>query len=1192
MSDNVEEEKKNNDDETFKLILKLDNQIQEVKKSILCLPDYNLDLDFGLDFDINEEEKKQNNEIKTEKIIINNNIENKEEEEKLKNKKHQDNFELNEQNNDIINENNNNLQNNESLHSEPVDNNNKEKKDEENFKKNINDNIEENIKIENKNTEDRNDENKNDDKNEDKNAEDKNIENNEDKNDENKNDDNKEDKNNENKNDISSNFDILLTDEEKEEEGKNNKINNFHINNGNNININNENNNIDENYISNNENHISNEKNNKDNDNNNINDENNHINEKNSNEKNNDINGETNVNQNENINNIFISHNSNFDEDNNEEGNKNIIINNNNKLPNIQTTEKQKRKEKDTNNKKSESIYEDCDEISDNEFSRKTNKQNEENEQNNKNDNNINKTNSVEIEDEKINQPQENNIIKDRKETLSSLDISEKNDINSNNNKNIEPKPTPINIENQQNQNNENKKKNKELKSNTDLSDEPIKNITIDKISNFRNQKLDIDKDELEQYPTINLDFNYKEKTLDDLIPSLKNIIEDNETSKEAEKRKNDFMEHVYFERNVITNPLLEFVRELKTSHIDLMEQIYNEEDLKNIQKISSEEEKTDLLNKIFENNLNINNNKIGEIEDKENFLYKYHCENNKEITEKSLKYISYWRKIEGDGNSFFRVTMFGILENYIITNSIENLNLIISEITCDRFIQIYKDNNINYEITFNIFRIILYLLTNNKIEEAYSIFIQSYSLKDNSFDTILILYLRNISFDYTEKALELSKDEEIQNQFEERIIPLHINQELIKTMNIEPDFFVLCLMSYLFDINFRIFYLDRDLLKPKESLIKFLDVDNPDNIPCISILYCFSSYHKIYEGKFIKEDSLMQKILNKNKYEMKKLTQEIKINKKCQNCKGEVYIILFEKKIKVCKNCLDDYINEILNTRKEALINDNYIGKEYYTRPIKLKEDYFLNDFEFIEIKEEYNMINYLQQKLSVMCSRCKEFFTKRNLNNLKCKCILCDKCLNDMIIQTTNGKKILNIYEKNNFGKMSCSECGGSFSYENVLDHLKDIKESDKEKAIGRMEEYAKTLCLICGEKVREKKSEENNNIINEDEEEDEEIEKYTELKKFKKILLKRESERNKGIDYIDTEHVICLDCDEKNKRNKILENTSSDDDESYIEKKYSINYTEGTCFCRICNKKHNLLEKTVKNGGCCTTSFCSLF
>ena len=43
-------------------------------------------------------------------------------------------------------------------------------------------------------------------------------------------------------------------------------------------------------------------------------------------------------------------------------------------------------------------------------------------------------------------------------------------------------------------------------------------------------------------------------------------------------------MEHVYFERNVITNPLLEFVRELKTSHIDLMEQIYNEEDLKNIQ--------------------------------------------------------------------------------------------------------------------------------------------------------------------------------------------------------------------------------------------------------------------------------------------------------------------------------------------------------------------------------------------------------------------------------------------------------------------------------------------------------------------------------------------------------------------------------------------------------------------------------
>ena len=89
-----------------------------------------------------------------------------------------------------------------------------------------------------------------------------------------------------------------------------------------------------------------------------------------------------------------------------------------------------------------------------------------------------------------------------------------------------------------------------------------------------------------------------------------------------------------------------------------------------------------------------------------------------------------------------------------------------------------------------------------------------------------------------------------------------------------------------------------------------------------------------------------------------------------------------------------------------------------------------------------------------------------------------------------------------------------------------------------------------------------------------------------------MKREGERNKGIDYIDTEHVICINCFEKSKIKKILDDSSvSDNDDDNSERKFFINLEKGVCFCRLCYKKHTLSEKTVKNAACCTTAFCSL-
>ena len=1159
-----------NDEEMKNLLKKLNNDIEiNKKRSILNLPSYNLELDLDLDFVDAEEEKKEiininkaeeNNdkkENKNEEInidIINTDNQSEKNEEKLKNKNIKDTEDLNSQNKNDINISNNNdsrMSNNDNKNNTDIKNNNdisKENKEE------INDN-----KILN---------------------EENNI--------------SKKDNENENnkKKESENDFNLILSDEEKEKEKEKEKELN---------------NKKEENII------------------------------------NNDIN------QNKSINSIQKNENNNSKDEKNieKEKDKNKEENNNRSVdfPNVQNSENKDKKEggEEINSKNSDSNYEECeqniDEFEQDDFKKNNNNkkinENEENKDNqidnskndldmNKNNENNNDNKINDINDNKSNNKnEEKKNKKDNIDIYSDLQISEKEEDNqkkseksensknkdnplksqeinnSTNNNKLRDSQEDIPQETNMNKINSNENNNQENnainangnKSVDDLSVEQktsLKNI-VEKITDFRNQKQEINKDELEKFQTINLDFNYKEKSLGDLIPSLKSKIEDNETSNEVEKRKHDFLEHIYFEGGISTNPLLDLVSYCKISHNDLMNNIYNEQGLKlkNVQKISDENYK----NKIFKSG--VGEAKINRVENLENFLYKYRLENNKKISMKSYKYFPFWRNVEGDGNSFFRTTMFAIIENFIIKKSIEDLNLIISEISCDRFIKIYKENNINYELAFYIFGVILHLLEDNKIEEAYSLFVQSYSLKDDSFDKILIIYLRNICYDYTDEALELSKDEEVEKQIQ--IQTQFINKELIKTMNVEPDFFVVCLIPYLFDFNLTIYWIDQDLLKPKEGLIKFADEESPEPLPFITIGYFYSSYHRIYPKQWYEEENQVQNIFNNEISDIKNLTYDFKSIKKCNICKKDIFTALLEKKIKICKNCLNEYINEISNERREALIKDDYIGKEYYSRPMKLSKDIYLNDFEFIEIKEEYNMINYLQQKLSVNCSKCKNFFTKRNLNNLKCKCLLCDKCLDELIIQITDGKKILNKYEKLNLDKIQCPICSGNFSYEDAIEHLKDIKESDKDNAINRMREYASTLCLICGEKVREKNDNlnqddllENNNI-----KKNEEVDKrYNEIKKYKTVNLKREGERNKGIDYIDTEHVICFNCFEKNKIKKILDDSSySGDDEDNSEKKFFINLEKGNCFCRICYKKHNLLEKAVKNGACCTTSFCSL-
>ena len=826
----------------------------------------------------------------------------------------------------------------------------------------------------------------------------------------------------------------------------------------------------------------------------------------------------------------------------------------------------------------------------------------------------------------------ENNKGKKEKESQSKIEISfeDKENISYDKKYDIKKEKENTNI----------KSDNTELKNNSQLISNKFKNSKlfsslpeeekegllslIKEVQNFRENEKKIN-DNIDEYPLITLDLFKEEKTLDNLIPNFSDKIK-NENKDNIEKRKRSFMNHIYFEDLIDTSPLLNLIPECEIPHIDLMKNIYNEQELKNIPEIDDNYESI-----IFPKNSPLISeyyNPIGELQDIKSLLYKYKIDINSKIVINCYTNFCYWRNIQADGNSFYRTFMFSLIELYILYKMEEKLRELISEITSDNLITIYKEYNINYEMPFYILGAILQLLSKDKIEKSYELFLKSYLLEDRSFDKVLIVYLKYISFLYVDEVIKLSQNEEFQD---EKFDTSSINVELIKEMDVEPQFFIICLMPYLFDINFIIFYLDKDLTQSKDGITNFIDEDNEEVIPIISIGFFYSSYFNIYSPNFLKGNLNIcdiNDIFKSKLNELSKLTLELESPIKCQICGCQKFIIFFRQKFQICRNCLEKYINDICGYRKDALINDNYIGQEYYSRAICLKDNYIVNDYEFIEIKEEYNIINYLQHRASIICSKCHESFDKKNLNNLKCKCLLCDRCLEKMILKLTNGLKILNSFEKKNLEKTFCSSCKGIFSYEDAIDHLKDIKDIDREKAIKRMNNYVSTLCLVCGDNLRENRNfnlnnmdtsnenitedDNNNNISNK-------TEKYKMLKNFKKIKIRKENDRSKGIDYVDIDHIICINCfgkgrvnfpydenkkvsNKKKDKNEKIKNKQNKEDIINIEdfqeysrdknkkEKYYIDFEEGECFCFICEKKH-FLSENIKIGGCCSNG-CEIY
>jgi len=491
--------------------------------------------------------------------------------------------------------------------------------------------------------------------------------------------------------------------------------------------------------------------------------------------------------------------------------------------------------------------------------------------------------------------------------------------------------------------------------------------------------------------------------------------------------------------------------------------------------------------------------------------------------------------------------------------------------------LQFIRKKKLKFEKPFLILSAILMMIDNNLEEKAYEFFLKAYNLKSKSFDLLLITYLKIIIYNFAEEINKLL-DEKLKSSVDsvnkEIIEKTKINLDEIDNLYIEPRLNIFYLMIFLFDININLFLVSGDFLNPKDTIKKIESEEG--SFPTFIFGYFFSSYHILYKPNY--SNSIFKNNLNNDNPKIMQLTFPLKNKKKCDMCfKDTTHIVFLRKKFIVCAECLNGYIKkEIIKERNQQIINDKCFGIEYYSRPIHLQDDFYLDDYEFIEIFEEKNIINELFSNMSfTKCLNCEQIEQIENdvsnLIELKCGCTYCEDCLNDIIKKMTKEYGYLLECEYDMFknNKFNCN-CKKVYTYSDLEEYYEktddDIKEARK-----RIDKYIISRCMICFK-----------NLIKEE--------------KIKKIKMRQDSKVQ--------DHFMCEPCYNKYIKNAEIvttedgdENENENEDDTrdmakendnkekkiQIRNKKIVDKDEQKIYCTICSQTHNYKD----DGGSCACS-----
>ena len=431
------------------------------------------------------------------------------------------------------------------------------------------------------------------------------------------------------------------------------------------------------------------------------------------------------------------------------------------------------------------------------------------------------------------------------------------------------------------------------------------------------------------------------------------------------------------------------------------------------------------------------------------------------------IKSIIAYRKIYNDGHSFQRCFSFLLIETFLLKNKLNELNFIIYDIK-----KTLKNKYLNIEQILNI----LY-----QIKEASSIeyLMETYNNSEINLDEIMITYI------------------------EDKINIINNIDTINKRKYQEVNYIYLKTLCDLFDINIKILSLEENKSKNKsgnnsllsmntleifcESYNKIMndnknsklsessdESDLSQNYPTFYLLFFINSYHIIYTDKSDVDSTMANNGLLLQHYFLPSLP-----NIKCPKCNknNSLDIIPFYEAV-LCHKCLIGYMKDIIKNRVVSFIKNGFTSIEYFTRPITINSEIKINLTLYKYITGNYFMKDF-ENIFHNTCFICYKYFSSykkkvENNNNiiknnvkiliLKCKCQICENCLEEKRKEFMGEFNYLNLHEMHNL-KLSKCPCGNIYDINEIINYSKiKFTESDKKLAMQRLKIIAEKKCCIC--------------------------------------------------------------------------------------------------------------------------------
>ena len=434
---------------------------------------------------------------------------------------------------------------------------------------------------------------------------------------------------------------------------------------------------------------------------------------------------------------------------------------------------------------------------------------------------------------------------------------------------------------------------------------EKARNTITNIITSIHNTKTKLpNKQTISNYPLIT-DFSINNETF---LPSLK------QPQSTIDLHKNAFISGHFFQ-NTITS--IE-VSESKYNHLSFITQNYTQHG-------------ESFINALTYNNIDsfINDtfppthplSPIGPVQSLETFAYKYSTYENINLLQNAIDVFTYWRTTLIDGDSYYRVIMFQLFEHAIVNKRLQFIKELIYDMSLQEYKDIYTQCEIyDYDNVFALFKLITVYIQRDDIESALDVFYKAYTLTSRVFDSVLVVYCRYVIYKYMIKLQE------------EQNITIDIDN--IKQRGVEPEFLVLQITPYVFEMNLKVFWVDYTFTQANSDVKQIIFENENNSIFTIGNFYY--GYFPLYTNSYYNDNEYINKYISNNITPLNRLTYKLGLTNDnteqfyCDKCnKPRAQVVFLEQKFRCCQTCLKNHLDKVVKQRSNAYMKGNYLGLE-----------------------------------------------------------------------------------------------------------------------------------------------------------------------------------------------------------------------------------------------------------------------